>query len=203
MKSRVICTKDVDWRIVQIIQPKNFKDQTDFEKEKLITSLLNNEVVSAIYVWEDADGILWCLDGKHRIDAYYELVKRGHDVPAMIPATFIAAANKKEAAKLVLLYSSGYAAATHMGFIEFLKVYELDLSGLNSEISIPGIDLAEVDFLMHPNENELIREAKAKPHTIKITFPDIKQLEAGKKDVEQLLADKYPGAIYSLSSGEV
>jgi hypothetical protein len=203
MESRIIETKLVAWRSIKIIQPNKFKEQTEAEKQKLIHSMLHNEIVSPLFVWMDEAQVIWCLDGRHRLAVMPELEEMGYNVPDVLPCVFIRCANKKEAAKMVLLYSSAYATATNMGFIEFLKQEDLELTLLKDGISIPGIDLAEVDFLMNPVEEELTRAAKDKPSTIKITFTDIKQMEKAKYDVDHLLAEKYPGAIYSISSGEV
>lgn len=202
IKSRIIKTEDVPWKSIQILQPKKFKEQLEIDKEKLVNSFLNNGIIGVVYVWQDPDGILWCLDGKHRIDTLIELESRGHTPPEMIPATFVGCANKKEAAKVVLIYSSAYASVTNSSFIDFINGFDLEFSFLKDEASIPGVDFAEIDFLLNPVGEELIRNKKDKPNTLRITFVDYKQMEKAQKEIEQLLT-KYEGAIYSVSSGEI
>ncbi len=68
------------------------------------------------------------------------LAEDGHRIPDLLPATFIECRNKKEAAKLVLIYSSIYARITEMGLIDFMKLQELNYDELKFEIDLPGLD---------------------------------------------------------------
>jgi len=91
-------------------------------------------------VWEDKDK-LYCLDGYHRCLVLKELEAEGFKVPTEFQADFLDCKDKKEAAKLVGIYSSIYAKVTQDGFKSFLEENELDLDDLKFEINIPDIDL--------------------------------------------------------------
>ena len=136
LRSRVIKTEDINWRELQFIQQANFKDLDESDKHKLKASLLSNNFSQPFYVWEDTDSVLYCLDGKHRVLILEELINEGHEIPYLLPATFISCNNKKEAAKLVLIYSSIYAKISQAGLFDFIKEYEFQMSEFSAEISL-------------------------------------------------------------------
>lgn len=142
LTSRVIATRNVKWRNFSFIQQEDFKELSPPAKEKLKRSILENKFTQPFYVWEDpASKETFCLDVKHRTMILEELINEGHNVPEKLPATFINCADKKEAAKLVLIYSSIYAKITEEGFHSFIETYNLDLSEL-----MKGIDLPDFSF---------------------------------------------------------
>src|SRR3990167_6169592 len=54
--------------------------------------------------------------------------------------------DRKEAAKLVLVYSSIYARTTEEGLYQFLNDEKLDFDGLKLEIDLPNIDLDDFEI---------------------------------------------------------
>jgi len=196
--SRVLATKDIDWRALKFLQQEEFKDLSDVDRQKLKNSLTGNQFIQPFYVWEDPTGILYCLDGKHRIQILNELVTDGVNVPDQLPAVFIDCADKKEASKLVLVFSSAYARVTDQGLKDFISFYELDLPDLLKEISIPELHFEE----MMPVPPDLDGDPKEKPATMKITFENAKQLESAIPDVEELLK-KFTNSFFSVSAGEI
>jgi len=141
LESRVIKTEPIDWRNLQFIQQQNFKDLDDLAKHKLKASLLANSFSQPFYVWESDSTELFCLDGKHRVLILEELVKEGYEVPYLLPATFIQCDSKKEAAKLVLIYSSIYAKVSQQGLFDFIKEYEFQMSEFNGEVELPEFSM--------------------------------------------------------------
>lgn len=138
LSSRVLKTELINWRELKFIQQPNFKDISKEDLHAIKASLISNNFAQPFYVWEDeTDSSLYCLDGKHRTLALEELLKEGVSVPYQLPATFIFCENKKAAAKLVIIYSSIYAKISQQGLFDFLKEYELEMSELKNEISIP------------------------------------------------------------------
>lgn len=137
LKSRVIKTENVDWRSFQYIQQDNFKDLPDEAMVRLKASILSNNFTQPFYVWEDDSGVTWCLDGRHRTKALEQLVEEKFDIPYLLPATFIDCGNKKEASKLVLIYSSIYAKITQQGLFDFIEAYELNYSELKEQMDLP------------------------------------------------------------------
>lgn len=141
LRSRVIKTEDINWRELQFIQQNNFKDLDESDKHKLKASLLSNSFSQPFYVWEDTNSVLYCLDGKHRVLILEDLINEGHEIPYLLPATFISCNNKKEAAKLVLIYSSIYARVSQSGLFDFIKEYEFQMSEFSGEISLPEFSM--------------------------------------------------------------
>lgn len=142
--SRVIKTENVDWRSFQFIQQEGFKDLPDDAKAKLRESIIQNSFTQPFYVWEDPDGILFCLDGRHRV-MILEEIEEEYQVPDLLPATFIQCENKKEAARLVAIYSSLYAKVTQQGLFDFLAMYELSFEEMQTQMDLP--DFSEDRFI--------------------------------------------------------
>lgn len=142
--SRVIETKPINWRELKFIQNENFKELTGEAKHKLKASIVSNNFMQPFYVWEDDAGTRWCLDGKHRSILLEELINEGAKVPYELPVTFIQCANKQQASRLVLLFSSQYARITQEGLHDFITLNDLDFADLREQIDIP--DFSELRY---------------------------------------------------------
>lgn len=139
LRSRIIFTDLVAWRDLQFIQQDDFKELPKEARAKLRESILANEFTQPFYVWLDCDsGINYCLDGKHRTLILEELIADGYNIPLELPATFIDCKDKKEAAALVLTYSSIYAKITQQGLFDFLEMYELNFQEMMTGLDLPG-----------------------------------------------------------------
>lgn len=146
LTSRVLKTQLIDWRKFKFIQPEDFKDLNPDARRRLKNSILTNKFTQPFYVWQEPDtGDIYCLDGKHRTLILEELIKEGIQVPELLPATFIHCVDIKEAAELVLIYSSIYAKTSEQGLFDFIKMYELDPDDLKMSIDIPGIDALQFE----------------------------------------------------------
>lgn len=150
--SKILKLGSVRWRELKFIQQDNFKEWIDTGNEKLVNSLLKYQFADPFKVWQDGD-IIYCLDGKHRTLDLEHISKMGYDVPDELPATFIDCKNKKEAAELVLVYSSQYAKITKQGLLDFTTEFDIDILNLD-EIAIPGLDDFEIGNLF-ADEDEL------------------------------------------------
>lgn len=141
LTSRVLKTELVSWKDLQFIQQDDFKDLPSEAKEKLKNSIIVNNFTQPFYVWQDqTDSVMYCLDGKHRTLMLEELIRENYHVPDLLPATFIECKDKKEAAKLVLIYSSVYAKITEEGFTDFMDLYNLDPEEMKLSIDLPGFN---------------------------------------------------------------
>lgn len=138
--NKITQSKLVEWRSLNWLQNENLKDIDLTNFEKLKNSLRKNNFIQPFNVWKDPKGKLWILDGSHRQRAMLELVKDGFKIPKNLPANFVQCRNKKEAAKLVLVYSSYYAKISESGVKEFLELNNLLLSEIDSETDF-GFDL--------------------------------------------------------------
>jgi DNA modification methylase len=142
--SRVLKTDLINWRELKFIQNENFKELPKDAAHKLKASMVANNFVQPFFVWQDSEMNIWCLDGKHRTKLLEELLNEGFEVPYMLPACFIDCSDMKQAAELVLVFSSSYAKVTSEGLTDFLSLYDLDLKGLNQFIDLPDFDM--IDF---------------------------------------------------------
>lgn len=200
--NRVLSTNLVDWKSLQFIQDDHFKNMTTEAEQRLKNSVLANQFIEPLCVWQDAaTGVLYCLDGHHRVKILELLKGEGHGVPDKIPANFISCKDKAEAAKLVLVYSSLYAQTTQQGFLDFIEQYGLNRDELAMQIDIPNIDV--LDPVLPPIPDELTAGLKGKAASMKITFESAEQLERAKPEIEKLLAVMAPGFLISLSAGEL
>jgi DNA modification methylase len=160
VESRVLELRKINWRELQFIQANDFKDLPDDEKTRLKASMVGNNFVDPFKVWEDDEGILWCLDGKHRIVILQELDKEGIDIPYLLPATIIECKSKKEAAKLVLIYSSSYATITKEGMSNFIENYQLNWNELREEVSLTDFSVPRFEQFIDYYGTEKAQEAE-------------------------------------------
>lgn len=126
IQSRIIKTDSVKWKELKFIQDENFKEWIEEGDAKLQQSLLKYQFVDPFKVWEN-NGVIYCLDGKHRYLDLIALEKLGHQVPDELPATFMRCDSKKDAAELVLIYSSQYAKITQQGLFDFVSEFDIDV----------------------------------------------------------------------------
>jgi len=163
LENMVISHRLVKWRSLEWLQNENLKEITEESLEKLKSSLVNNNFIQPFNVWQDAGKKIWILDGHHRQKAMQLLETEGVKIPDKVPANFIACRNKKQAAKFVLLYNSNYASMTEYGLKEFMAINDLLLEDIQSDISMPQIDLS---MLIPPNDEgyggeiEMVETAK-------------------------------------------
>lgn len=153
IKSNVIKTELINWKELQFIQQENFKEWINGGDTKLIESFLKYQFIAPFMVWE-SDGVLFCLDGKHRCLDLEQVENLGHTVPKRLPATFISCKNIKEAAELVLVYSSAYAKVTQKGLLDFVKNFDLNFPALNLLINISDFDNIEFEGLLNKTDEQ-------------------------------------------------
>ncbi len=148
LTSRIIETRSICWRNMEFIQQDDFKDLSKEAMGKLKTSILQNQFTAPFYAWEDPEGTIFCLDGKHRTLALEALDKEGYSIPNYLPTTFIDCESKADAAKLVLIYSSIYAKITQQGLFDFIGMYDLEFEDLKRQMDIPdfSVDRFEQKF---------------------------------------------------------
>lgn len=171
LQSRIIKTEDVYWKQLQFIQQEGFKDFPPEARQKLRQSILSNNFTQPFYVWQSPDGIIYCLDGYHRIKELKELASEGVEVPEKLPATFIECESKQEAAKLVLVFSSIYARITETGLFNFVDQYDMDWNIIKEMVDIPSIDPVEVESLFNPSRTEDVEKIIAQSLAEKFIIP--------------------------------
>lgn len=98
IENRVIKTELVEWQTLIPLQPKNFKELTKANYEKLKQSILKNNFVMTFTAWDSGKGT-YIIDGVHRYKVLDLLESEGVDVPKKLPCTFIKCKDKKEASQ--------------------------------------------------------------------------------------------------------
>lgn len=142
IQSRILRSGAVDWRTFEFLQPDGFKELTETGYARLRESVLRNGFVESFKVWQPPKSKkVLCLDGYHRCKVLAALEVEGYAVPQTFPADFLDCKTRKEAAKLVLVYSSIYASITDEGLYAFQNLHELDLASIAAEIDLPDIDI--------------------------------------------------------------
>lgn len=152
VRSRVLKTEHIAWQDAKWLQNENLKAISEDGLQRLKNSIVSNDFVMPFNVWQDENEVIWILDGHHREKALRSLVAEGVPVPAMLPATFIEAETKHEAAKLVLIYSSIYAKITNEGLSDFLQMYEIPLEEFTDEIDLPEFSMPRFEQLLEIEE---------------------------------------------------
>ena len=147
IQSKITKQELVSWRNLKWLQSSKLKDLGTKGIEKLKNSLKENNFVQPFNVWQDDKGTIWILDGHHREKALKLLEAEGYEIPDLLPANFVQCNDRKDAAKMVLLYSSIYAKITNDGLGEFLDDFDLDIKNLMDEIDLPGLDF---DTILEP-----------------------------------------------------
>ncbi len=140
IESLILKSELARWKDFKFIQPENFKDLTVEAYERLKTSIVNNSFVESFKVWREGK-VLYCLDGYHRCKVLEDLERDGFEVPERFPADFLRCRDRKEAARLVLIFSSVYARPTSDGLYEFLSAFDLSFEAIRQEIDLPSINL--------------------------------------------------------------
>jgi DNA modification methylase len=129
VESKVLKTELIEWRKLKFIQDDNFKEWIGSGDERLMRSILKYQFIDPFKVWEH-NGDIYCLDGKHRTIKLEKVNESGVKVPDLLPATFIDCTDIKQAAELVLVYSSAYARITNDGLVDFISKFDLDFPDL-------------------------------------------------------------------------
>lgn len=203
IQSKVLKTESIAWANLEFIQQEDFKEWFPSGDEKLRESLLKFQFVDPFKVWE-YEGKLYCLDGRHRYLDLIHIQEQGIDVPDLLPGTFIDCADIKEAAELVLVYSSAYAKITQQGLFDFATKFDIGLETLEGICIDQSINLAMEDLSFPTNFSS---ELKNNPPTVKIVCENEKQLSHFIRELDKLidptLNEKFKGIKYSVSLGEL
>jgi hypothetical protein len=94
--------------------------------DKLKRSIRRLGIIMPIFVWENS-----ILDGHQRVNAITEMLKEGDTLEGnALPYLKIQAKSRKQAAEMVLAYSSEYAKITGRGLAEFIDEFELKVGDL-------------------------------------------------------------------------
>lgn len=208
IKNRVLKSGRVNWHNFKFLQPANFKDLSKESYQKLRASIINNNFVESFKVWQNKSD-LFCLDGFHRCRILKELEKEGYKIPQLMPADFLECNGRKEASKLVLIFSSIYARMNDEGLYQFLQKHELNFDDFKSEIDLPdfNLDRYEAGYVSdgdYNEEDDIVPDPPAEPKAEsgdlyllggrhRLLCGDATKLE----DVERLMAGKKADMVFT------
>jgi hypothetical protein len=142
IKNRVIKQDWVDLDSLEWIQG-NLKEISKRNFKKLITSIIQNDIIKCFHVWERPGGGLWCLDGNHLKKALEAIRESGTPIPQRVKADFIDCRDEKHAKELVLVYSASYAQIIEEGLYEFIETENLEFKSIREQIRLADVDLAK------------------------------------------------------------
>lgn len=144
ISNKILKTELVTWKDLKFLQSENLKDLPKQAEEKLKQSILNNDFCQTFNVWQKGKDV-FLLDGHHRVKILKKLEEEGNIIPDKFPANFIDCKNRKEACKLLLIYSSIYAKIEQDGLVEFLELEELTFDDLKFDIELPDMDFEDFE----------------------------------------------------------
>jgi len=156
--NKVLKTELIEWNDLEWLQG-NLKDIPENSFNKLKESIKTNNFLMPFNVWEQNSKV-WVLDGHHRLKALQELEKEGNNIPKLLPANFIKCKNKKEASKLVLVYSSIYANVTEQGLTDFMFDSGLTIDDLGM-VDLPSLDIDNFEVQGEDKVNDRIEDEEA------------------------------------------
>ena len=142
--SKILRVAGVKWRELAWFQA-DLKSVTADGIARLKASIVRNGWVAVLHVWEDvASGKMWVLDGHQRKRALAELEGEGYRLPDEVPGVFLDCKDAKEAAELVLVYSSRAGEIHEEQLVDFVKEHGLDVGALVQELTLDRLDLENV-----------------------------------------------------------
>lgn len=198
--SRILKTALIKWEQLEFIQQENFKEWIQEGDIKLTESILKYQFIDPFKVWEN-EGKLFCLDGKHRFLDLLRVRELGYEVPDELPATFVECENKKEAAELVLVYSSTYAKITQQGLFDFVSTFNIDLPDVKAVINIPEFSMErfEQKFDLYDTNNA------EEPHVIVTSEPIVKTGDIFQLNDHRIICGSFtnPDDVNALMQGEL
>jgi len=192
MQNKIIRTEMIPVSELTWLQDEKLKEISKGSLDKLKQSLLVNGFIQPFNVWHAPDKQYYILDGHHRKMAMEALLAEGKITePDALPCNIIKCADRKEAMKYVLLYSSQYAHITPDGLDELMESEGLDIDLFETEfdIDIADIDIDddfdEEDELLEDEQDEQIDEPLK---TVKLVHNDIIRLKNNLFDIELVFA---------------
>uniref|UniRef100_A0A6M3IMQ3 ParB/Sulfiredoxin domain-containing protein n=1 Tax=viral metagenome TaxID=1070528 RepID=A0A6M3IMQ3_9ZZZZ len=143
---------------------KNLKDfqgdlkiVTDESLNKMKQSIIINGIFVPKFVWFNENKDMMIMDGHTTTKALGELERDGWVIPE-IPYCMIAAKNRTDASKKLLILNSQYGTINPE--TSFLVDYNLDLKSVMGEIDIPELEIFQIDDSL-PTVEELTKAGTA------------------------------------------
>ncbi len=136
----------IDYRKVQDFQGE-LKTLSEANFERLRSLLLGTDTEPAqgfvypLYVWTDAKGKHWCIDGHQRL----QVLRRLNVQPYELPYVPVEANSVKQAKQRLLALNSQYGEISHKGFIEFVGK-DIPTDWLRTYTTLESYAMPKVEF---------------------------------------------------------
>ena len=138
MKNRIGNLIEIDWlNDLHDLQPDGVK--LPYNYGHLKNSLIKFGFALPFAVWYDGEKYL-CIDGHTRKQVLTELMSEGHDVPKLLKAFEVEAADKKEAIEiLVQVYNQKHNPFNSEILDEWLEIEEVEVSMEGVNVNIENV----------------------------------------------------------------
>jgi hypothetical protein len=135
---------------------EEFKSLPETEARKLRASIVKFGFTAPFFIWRKKAGQSKILDGHQRKKVLTQLRADGYSIPPL-PVVYIDAKDEQEATRILLTMTSQYGIPEQDRFFALLDMRSINLSDVETEISIPDINLKIpmlVDPDLDPNRNK-------------------------------------------------
>ncbi len=141
----------IDYRKIKPLQPDSYKDLTKKNFEKLGNSIKRHGWISPFVLWQDGEDF-YTTDGHQRL----RWLNKTQPETVEYPYLLIEAADKKEAAEILLAWDSRYGTNTQEGLEEFVATFEVDDEYVEEIVNQPFIFTEEKE-VADPFDDEGIK----------------------------------------------
>lgn len=140
----------IDYRLLKPFQGE-LKELDDNDRAKLKETIRDRGFAFPIFVWEDASGTPYTMDGHQRCKILAELEKDGYEIPP-VPISYILADDLEDAKHLLLHGISQYGRITKEGLLGYIHDAGIPVDAL-ADFRMPDIDLDDlIDSAKIPEE---------------------------------------------------
>lgn len=145
MKNRIGNLIEIDWlNDLHDLQPDGVK--LPYNYGHLKNSLIKFGFALPFAVWNDGEKYL-CIDGHTRKQVLTELMSEGHDVPKLLKAFEVEAADKKEAIEiLVQVYNQKHNPFNSEILDEWLEIEDVEVSMEGVNVNIENVYNSDIDL---------------------------------------------------------
>ncbi len=144
----------------------NLKTLSEEAYQRLRLSILNLGFSFPVFVWKQAKK-MFVIDAHQRLTAVKRMRdEEGYVIPPL-PAVWVEAASREEAARKLLAATAQFGEITGQGLYDFMQEFKIDMPTLETQLQFPEIDFPKFreSFFNLPTETMVTFKAKTKGST--------------------------------------
>lgn len=145
MEIKIECQGATTVNIDELNELHHFKTMTDDHYAHARNSITELGFSFPFFVWIDANGTKWAVDGNSRLKVLKRMRDEGYVIPDL-PADIINAKDKTEAKKKLIAAESRYADPSEGEFAAFLSEDNIEIEDVEAFMDIPDIDSGHWDI---------------------------------------------------------